>query len=46
MVVRRPRFWVSIRRADKCLFCRRHGYYGKVVFGWSICVRLFGFDLL
>ena len=36
------KFWISIRRAKDCLFSRRNGYVGKVIFGWSVCIRLFG----
>jgi hypothetical protein len=36
------KFWISIRRAKNCLFSRRNGYKGKLIFGWSVCIRLFG----
>ena len=39
-------YWVSIKRAKNCLFSRRYGHKGKLFFGWSICVRLFGYDIL
>lgn len=38
----RPYFWISIRRASDCLFSRRTGKVGWRIFGYSICIRLFG----
>ena len=40
------RFWISIQRAERCLFSRRNGYQGKIIFGYSVCVRLFNIDIL
>lgn len=40
------KFWLSIRRVENCLFSRRNGYMGVRVFGLSICLRLFGVDML
>lgn len=40
--VRVKKNWLSIRKASKCLFMRRNGHFGKVVFGYSVCLRLFG----
>lgn len=40
------KFWLSVRRVENCLFSRRNGYMGVRVFGLSICLRLFGVDLL
>jgi len=40
------RFWVSMRRKDDCLFSRRNGYTGKLFLGYSVCVRLFGKNIL
>jgi hypothetical protein len=45
-LTKRKRFWISVRRAKDCIFSRRNGYYGVRLFGWSICVRLFGVDIL
>lgn len=42
----RRKFWISIRRAQDCLFSRRNGYTGKIIFGWSVCIRLFSRNLL
>ncbi len=39
-------FWVSIRKVEKCLFSRRNGYVGKIIFGYSICIRIFGKNLI
>ncbi len=39
-------FWLSIRKKEKCLFSRRNGYFGKLIFGYSVCLRLFGIDIL
>ena len=36
------KFWFSIKPAKNCLFSRRNGYIGKIIFGWSVCIRLFG----
>lgn len=44
--VKEKPFWLSIRKAQNCLFSRRNGYFGKVIFGYSICLRLFGKDLI
>lgn len=38
-------FWLSIINKQKCLFSRRNGYIGKLMFNHSVCLRLFGFDL-
>ena len=43
--VKKP-FWLSVRRADRCLFSRRTGSFGKRIFGFSVCLRLFGIDIL
>jgi len=42
----RTKFWLSIRRANKCLFSRRNGYIGKLILGYSVCLRLFNRDIL
>ena len=39
-------FWISIRKAKNCLFIRRNGIRGKIIFGYSVCVRIFGKNLL
>lgn len=38
-------FWLSIKRAEDCLFSRRLGYEGKIIKGYSVCLRLFGKDI-
>lgn len=38
--------WVSIQKVKDSLFSRRNGYKGIRVFGYSICLRLFGRDIL
>jgi len=40
------RNWLSIKRKDKCLFSRRNGIVGKIIFGYSIRLRLFGKDII
>jgi len=35
------RFWLSIKKKENCLFSRRNGYEGKIVFGYSIRLKLF-----
>jgi len=42
----RIRNWISIRKAKDCLFSRRNGYIGKVICGYSVCIRLFNIDIL
>jgi hypothetical protein len=42
----RKRFWISVRKAENCLFSRRLGYQGKIIRGYSVCVRLFNIDIL
>ncbi len=39
-------FWLSIRKKDNCLFARRNGYMGKLIFGYSVRLRLFGKELI
>lgn len=39
-------FWISIQRARDCLFGRRFGHEGRIVWGYSIRLRLFGKDLI
>jgi len=38
-------FSISIRRVSKCLFSRRLGFQGNRIFGLSVCIRLFGFNI-
>ena len=40
------KFWLSIKRKDDCLFSRRNGCVGKLVFGYSIRLRLFNIDII
>lgn len=40
------RFWLSIKLARNCLFSRRNGYKGKILFGYSVRLRLFGRNLI
>ncbi len=39
-------FWLSIKPAQNCLFSRRNGYEGKIIFGYSVCLRLFNIDII
>ena len=39
-------FWLSIKKAKDCLFSRRNGYQGKIIFGYSIRLRLFNKDII
>ena len=41
----KKRNWLSVRKAKNCLFGRRNGYIGKLIFGYSVCFRLFGIDI-
>ena len=38
-------FWISIKKAYRCLFSRRNGYHGNLIFGYSVIIRLFGIEL-
>ena len=40
------RNWLSIAHKDDCLFSRRLGISGKIIFGHSIRLRLFGKDII
>lgn len=42
----RRRFWLSIRRAKNCMYGRRNGYLGKIIAGYSVCLRLFNKTIL
>lgn len=44
--MKRKKFWLSIRKANDCLFARRNGHLGKIFLGYSICLRLFGKDII
>ncbi|MBK5202161.1 MAG: hypothetical protein JJE45_00365 [Prolixibacteraceae bacterium] len=45
--IRRDRqLWLSIRKAKDCFYSRRNGHVGSVIFGYSVVIRLFGYDLL
>lgn len=46
MKIRRKRLWISIKRADRCFFSRRNGVVGRLILGYSVCLRLFGRDIL
>ena len=45
MINEKP-FWISVKKAKDCLFSRRLGYQGKIIFGYSIRLRLFGADII
>lgn len=38
--------WVSIKKKKNCLFSRRNGFYGKIILGYSICLRIFGITII
>ena len=38
--------YLSINKKQKCLFSRRNGYSGKILFGYSIRLRLFKWDII
>lgn len=38
--------WLSIKDVNKCLFSRRNGYRGKIIFGYSVCFKLFNKNIL
>jgi hypothetical protein len=42
----RKKFWISIRKAKSCLYSRRNGYTGKIILGYSVCIRLFNIDIM
>ena len=39
-------FFLSIKKKGNCLFSRRNGRIGKLIFGYSILLRLFGIVIL
>lgn len=39
-------FWLSIKKAKDCLFSRRLGFQGKIIFDYSVRLRLFGIDII
>ena len=39
-------FWLSIKKVEDCLFMRRNGFIGKIIYDYSICLRLFGINIL
>lgn len=38
--------YFSINKKEKCLFSRRLGYRGKIIFGYSIVFRFLNIELL
>jgi hypothetical protein len=44
--VKNKKFWFSIKRAKDCLFSRRLGFRGKIIFGYSVRLRVFNFDVI
>ena len=44
--INRKWFWISIKKGNHCLFSRRNGYKGKIIYGYSICLRLFNIDII
>lgn len=38
--------FISIKHKDGCTFSRRNGYMGKIIFGYSVCIRLFNIDFV
>lgn len=42
----KKKFWLSVIPKEDCFFSRRNGYVGRIVFGYSVCLRLFGFDII
>lgn len=46
MRIYKIKFWLSIKKAKNCLFSRRNGHKGKIVFGYSIRLVLFGLNII
>lgn len=44
--MKRKRFFLSIRKAKNCVTSRRVGIVGKVIWGYSVCLRLFGREII
>ena len=42
----RRKNWLSIIKASKCVYSRRTGKIGVIIFGYSVCLRLFNKDVL
>ena len=45
-ILRKKPFYWSIKPARRCLFSRRNGYHGKIIFGYSVYIRLFGIQII
>jgi len=43
--VKKP-FWLSVKKTSACLFSRRAGKKGTRIMGFSICLRIFGVEVL
>ena len=39
-------FCFPVKKAKDCLFSRRLGIRGKIIFGYSVCLRLFNKNIL
>jgi len=46
LTIKPIKFWLSIKPIGDCLYSRRQGHMGKRVFGYSVCLRLFGYDII
>ena len=45
-LVYKQRYWMSVKRVDKCLFSRRNGIQGKILLLWSIRLRINGKEII
>lgn len=39
-------FFISVKWADYCPFLRRFGIVGKVIFGYSVVIMIFGLKIV
>ena len=44
-MIKKPN-WLSVKKKDKCFYSRRNGYVGKIIFGYSVRLRLFGIEII
>lgn len=42
----KQRYWMSVKRVDKCLFSRRNGIEGKIFIIWSVRLRIAGKEII
>ena len=41
-LLRKRDFFISIKRKSKCIEIRKEGYIGRLIFGYSIMLKMWG----